>query len=309
MGSLETLRVFFPSSVELWEAVAPGLIAAVIAPGEERTLRLAPGPLLARGGPLTLRNPLLLPLAALGAAVGLAGFLAHAPRRPRRGGRGRRAGGGGGGGGGAPAAVAGAWAAAFLYFGLMNAAAIFTHCLLPLPPSQSASGPATDNLQMAGRAAAALDVAFTGCSSLCLLLASVAGAPKPPRWAARAARAAPAWLWAPVCGAALAGNLLFPGARAFLNEAVYAATTLAAAAVLFVNEVLPTPRGAPGGGAVRAAAGAAWGLIAAGALDAPLRAVSGGWLTAAHAAFLACDVAFLTLSRYLTARAAGRRAA
>jgi len=187
------------------------------------------------------------------------------------------------------------WALSFLYFAGMNASAIVCHCL-----AARGSPLAT--------AFASLDVAFTGCSSLCLILASLSGRPKPSA-AARSLGARAPYLWLPVCAVALVGNLAFPGVRAGLNECIYMATTAAAALVLLVNEVMQTPRGAAGGLAIRIAAAAAAFMSLGSRIDVPLAAASGGWLSAVHAAFAACDVAFCALGRYLAAKHAAQRSA
>ena len=102
-------------------------------PGRERALTFAiPG----AAGALTVRTPLLLPLAAAGAAVGAAGWhtLSCGELGP----------------GAAPGCAL--WALAFLYFAGMNACAAVCHCFAPRGSA-------------AAVAAGALDVAFTGeCS-------------------------------------------------------------------------------------------------------------------------------------------------
>jgi hypothetical protein len=295
MGSYEAIADFFPTFLDAHDWLFPGRIAALLPPGHERAVELG-------GGALRVRTPLLVPLAALGVLVGVRGYVKLR-------------------GGGSNTA---AWALAFLYFAAMNAAGIVCHCLAPRgsPLARLTTG---------------LDVAFTGlrrvrwrggisrepirfhptrpthpnqptntnppgCSSACLIIASLAGSAKPGSQPRPAAAGLAARLWLPVCAVAVAGNVLFPAARAGLNELIYLATTAAAALVLFANEVLRTPPSAPGGWAVRAA-GAAAGVMGVGVhIDAPLAAASGGWVTATHAVFLGCDLAFLALGCYLAAK-------
>lgn len=130
-----------------------------------------------------------------------------------------------------------------------------------------------------------------------------------------------AWLWVPVVGVALAGNVLGVGSggssggsvvrRAGLNELLYIATTVAAAAALFVNELLPAlKRGGAAGKAkakgdarwICAAAIAAGGLFCGAGLDTPLRKATGGWLCATHVAFFGSDAAFAALVPYVLSK-------
>ncbi|KAI8466797.1 MAG: hypothetical protein J3K34DRAFT_524277 [Monoraphidium minutum] len=270
-ATAEALQDFFPTLLGLLGRAAPCLVARMHAG--------SPDPRVALGA-LSVRFPLLLPLAALGAAVGLRG---HNTLTRGAGARGALP-------------SQGVWALAFLYFAAMNLSAIACHCLAPRATALH-------------RLAAALDVAFTGCSSACLVWASAAEAAPPSSWLA-ARRAWAAWLWAPIGAAALAGNLLFPAARLGLNEATYLGTTAAAVATLFANEVLPAPPRSAEAGHVRAAARAA---LAAAALAAPLdpalRRATGGWLGGLHSAFLGCDAAFAALGAYLVAKRARLAAA
>lgn len=288
-SSHDILSLFFPTALAAADALSPGAVARALAAEPPAVLHVAG---------LRVRLPLLLPIALLGVATGLLGYraitaAAAAAAKPRRGGSKAAD-----AAAAPPAAAAAAWwAHAFLYFAGMNASAIMCHCLAA--PYDGALA----------RAFVALDVAFTGCSSLSLIMASRASSrasrqpsqspsPSPSRASSPSARAAP-WLWLPVCAATLAGNLLFPSARWGLNEAVYLLTTNVAAGVLFANDVLPTPPSAPGGVAVRLAAAGAAALFAGARADAALHAATAGWLGAAHVAFAACDVAFAALLAYV----------
>jgi hypothetical protein len=308
MGSYEVFHDFFPAAARAFEVVAPGSLAAWLAPG-------GPSPTYALGGGRVLRTPALLPFAVAGIAIGVAGGAALLLRQKAAAPRNAAA--------AAAAAALPVWAAACFYFAAMNAAGIAAHCLAPL----GASTPFA-------LAAIALDVAFTGCSSLCLLAASViersssggssARTSAKQRASAAAAtmtpRFAAAWLWVPVVGAALAGNVLGSGSsggsvarQAGLNEVLYIATTLAAAAALSANELLPAiKRGGaaakPAKGDARwicAAAFAAGGLFCGAALDTPLRKATGGWLCATHVAFFGSDAAFAALVPYVLSKLAG----
>jgi hypothetical protein len=310
---------FFPTLLAANEALlGPGLVAHLFPPGRERTLRV---PL--RGGgaaapALVVRTPLLAPLAAAGVAVGAAGALQLARAAGRAGVRPGQ----------------GLWAAAFALFAGMNAAALACHCLTPRGSAAAAFGAALDIAFTGARgrgppgaapAAARAPVhgasaqaphglrpahpprsrPLAGSSSLCLILASLADRPRPPRAAAalvrRPAAAAAAALLLPLAAATLAGGLIVPASRVGLNETVYIATTLAAVHVLWHNEVARTPTAAPGGRAARGAAAAAAALVCAGLADRPLVLATNGWLAASHVAFAACDAAFACLWAYLLA--------
>lgn len=65
MAALEILQAFFPSLVVAVESVVPGTAVWLLPPGPSPTLSLLG---------LTVRLPLLVLLAALGAAIGLAGY-------------------------------------------------------------------------------------------------------------------------------------------------------------------------------------------------------------------------------------------
>ncbi|KIY93759.1 hypothetical protein MNEG_14202 [Monoraphidium neglectum] len=147
-----------------------------------------------------------------------------------------------------------------------------------------------------------------GCSSACLIWASLSDSRRVPgpaaRWLARN-RAWAAWLWAPVGAAAVAANVLYPAARGGVNETIYLATTSLAIATLFLNEVLRAPRGSKEARHVRAAGCIAAATAALGVpADHALRAATGGWFSAQHATFLGCDLAFAAVRAYLFAKRA-----
>lgn len=67
----EALGDFFPSALAVHEALRPGHVRQLFPPGAGRVLALGDG--------TAMRNALLLPVAAVGAAVGVAGFMRLRP--------------------------------------------------------------------------------------------------------------------------------------------------------------------------------------------------------------------------------------
>lgn len=270
LGSLALVGDFFPSLKGAAESIAPILVSFLFPLGPEPSVGL-----LVLGQELRMRQPFLLPLAVLGVMIGLTGYCHMISSAKRTKALPRQA----------------SWAFAFLYFAGMNASAVVCHCL---------STRLTTLYQVFGT----LDIAFTGCSSACLAIASSLEHTAAKRQRAETAHCVVPWMWAPICAVALAANLLYPGVRCWLNEAIYIFTTLYATGVLYINEVLPAPRGTAEAWHIRAAGAGALVLTLAAQFDRPLRAATGGWLSGVHAAFLACDVAFLQLGKYLEAKQA-----
>eukprot|EP00887_Chlorella_sp_A99_P002214 scaffold21.g2214.t1 len=216
-------------------------------------------------GGLPLRNPWLLPFQLGGVAVGLGGRAALGRAAP------------------AAARHRHAYLAhALLFFAGMNLTSIIAHALVA-------------RASLTWAPAKALDIAFTGAASACVMLGALA---PPPRSASAAAAAAARCSHALVLAlsVAAAGELLqLPWAP----EACYLGTTLAATAVTFHRTLLPAAaallRGSPAG--TRGPSAATRGGGAAAAAAAARRRRGAG--VAAAAAGAACMLAALPADAWL----------
>ena len=175
------------------------------------------------------------------------------------------------------------WRRAFLWFACMNITAIACHSFVP---SASVLKPL----------ALGLDVGCTCSSSLLMMAASAAK-----RSSAKTSKllnSLSSWLPFLFLAWAVLGNYI---KAPFINELMYVGTTVAAILLLFVQEVLfpLMPAAAAGRGWLQACSLAAMPGLLAPILFKPLCGWFGPHFNMIQVLFLACDLSFLCLYKYL----------
>lgn len=254
---------------------APSLVAMLY---PEDVQQQCPTPTMQFGTSWPLSTPSLAPLAVMGILVGLYGCI-HLIREPL-------------------------WRRAFGWFAAMNISAIVCHIL-----TQEASPwkPLTR----------ALDVSCTCCSSSFLILASSLHPPHQPRRALlqiSSGKQTGTQRWMAAADALAVLNMAFAIYSnyhniPFVNEALYIGTTLAAAGLLFLQQVVLAPTPQPGRAWLLAATCCAGLAMQSPLADRHLCRAFGKHVNQVHLLFAGCDGAFWCLYKYITAPGAGAGAA
>jgi hypothetical protein len=272
--SASFIRGFFPHMHAVFQEHAPSLVAMLY---PEDVQQQCPTPTMQLGTSWPLSTPSLAPLAVIGICVGLYGCL-HLSREPL-------------------------WRRAFGWFGAMNISAIICH-ILTLETSRWK--PLTR----------ALDVSCTCCSSGFLILASSLHPPHQARRttldnsSGKQTGAQPGLVLFDALAIVIMAFAVYSNYHhlPFVNELLYIGTTLAAAALLFLQQVVMAPSPQPGRTWLLAATCCAGLAMQSPLADRHLCRAFGKHVNQVHLLFAACDAAFWCLYQFVKVPGAGAAA-